>query len=39
MSTHSYAKRHAGEGSDLLHFTQIVSAATTKAGPKHASVK
>lgn len=39
MSTHNYAHRHAGEGSDLLYFKQIVSAAKTKAGPKPASVK
>lgn len=39
MSTHSYAQRHAGEGSDLLYFKQIVSASKTKAELKCASVK
>lgn len=39
MSTCSYAQRRAGEGSDLLYFKQIVSAAKTNAGPKCAPVK
>lgn len=41
MRTHRHAKRHAGEGSDLLYFNQIVSAGKkkTKAEPKLASVK
>lgn len=39
MSTHSYAQTHAGEGSDLLYFRQITSAAKTKAKSECASVK